>query len=508
VKIVCFLTGLLLLAAGTAAGTAAGREVVKLTITPAWNGHARAEAMGEIAVKIDSDAARKTRVVIQSGRQITEVRFDVDGGVPRTVFVPVPVGADGFVTATAFSDDNRIARSAARLFTPLAGKRFVPMASPQAVDGLPISINVSGLLFLPGSIDTWPHTAAGYAAADAVVLYSGELRRMTADQLNAFGLFAADCGRILLVVTDNSQLEAEIAKAAGCAARFVQRVGNIADLPASLDRLLAQPRPSLPDAAELAPLFDEMAGPARFALLIAFVLGYFAVLGLSVFISRNIWLPLLAIVAMTGLGGVIWYWGVPLTQAVVWGKSTEGDRWRRETVVIHVHGRGKASLRLRPAGYVLDRSSAANDLVPVYEIGRDGSWQEEIIVQTFLFSKHEIVFRRVVGQPPVARLTGSRGKSGLLALGSTLTRGSLLSLDGTLYDVPGLKQRETWHANGNSARQAGTQPERLFVRQTDHRSPALLVFQQGGAPSPLFKNVPGKAWHHLELTPSDERHRN
>lgn len=398
------VAGLACLAAGQPAA-----QDIPITVTAAWNGHAAAGAMSEIAITVTGAVARILRLELPAagtGDLPRSIDITLAPDRPSFVWLPVRPAADGNVRIALDGADRRFDG----VFEPPTANRPVAWVAAARTAATP----ATGAGLAPPVIAgpaAMPRTPQGYDTIAALVLDAAAVPRLDEGQTAALRAYLAGCGRTVVVGFPPPALT-RIDAVAGCggdrlAAVSTDPTGATADT--ALRRLLAMPEPPAPPLPETAaPAHPATTGLAAFAAL-------YAVLAVAVGVFARVWWHLMpAPIVAAALAWWVWTGQPPAGETRLWAVAQPPAETGRYQAALRLDGMSLNTVRLTlPAGARLESWPAGSAVH--HRAGR-----AELIVPTRLYGRDTIRFSGVVDRPAGTGVAGQPVDVAPAALGLAL----------------------------------------------------------------------------------------
>jgi hypothetical protein len=405
-----------------------------LDVSAAFDGWSRPGRQSELRLELGAGAGGRAQLSIDDGARRIETTLVLQSGAPALVRLPVTAGERVHVV---------VVRPAAPALVREFGFRLAeaPLIAWASRDSSAWPQEL-GLQRLPVDATALPHSAAGFAGIDALVLDEATLLRLEPEQLRALAAYLGACGRVVAV----SAAGAALKQVAGCGGGALRIVATTTAAPRALAALFEQPVAEPPRFEVLAHIAEPGLGawPTVAAVVTVYLAAMLALAAADAGARTLILLSLLATVLVAALPGI----GRAPAQLAVWAELAPGD----------LAARYGASLSL-PGSFAGDRTLTLDAVLPAAEpcaaAGRPGGpsiWTWDRGAQRFtavaerlpLFGSERVCFRGVF---PVAARAARIGRAGdALAVTNVgqgaWERGRAL-LQGRVYDLPPLAPGES-----------------------------------------------------------------
>ena len=401
---------------------------VELTAVPAWKGWTRPGRTTEIDVRLSADGATRATLDVVAARQSVSATVELQPG--RVSRLQIAVNSASSIDVEARAPSALPVRRGVSLALSEAPLLGVAVASDERVA-------LDGFHALALMADDLPRNGSAYASVDALIVDAPTLAALDQRQLAALVTYAADCGRLVLLNTEQ-RVRRLLDDAGGCGGRFTMQAKSLAEATTMLTASLAT---SLP--APLSPgSVGELARPSPAtwnAVAVSLAVYFAAAVLVLVFVPSLPAMALTAALAIVGTMAVLQGMS-PRSQLIVWSEGESGTQLARYQAVQRFPGlvRERVRVPLPP-----QLGAAAQSC----EAGQEMRYEVDATSGRATFAEFETrLFRQVTlcysGSFPTqrtiavdARADGSRSVRN--AGSRAWPRGALLA-DGVARDLPAL----------------------------------------------------------------------
>jgi len=307
---------------------------VELTAAPAWKGWTRPGRTTEIDVRLSADSAVRASLDVVAARQSTGATVELQPGRVARLQIAVSSAAAVDVEARAPSAPPvRRGVSLALSESPLLG---VAVASDERVA-------LDGFHALALAADDLPRNGSAYASVDALIVDAPTLAALDQRQLAALVTYAADCGRLVLINTDQ-RVRRLLEDAGGCGGRFTMQAESLAEATSMLTASLATSLPAVLSPGSIGELARP--SPAAWNAVAVSLAVYFAAAVLAL-----VFIPSLPAIVLTSalaiVGTLALLQGMsPRSQLIVWSEGESGTQLARYQAVQRFPGLVRERVRV------------------------------------------------------------------------------------------------------------------------------------------------------------------
>jgi hypothetical protein len=451
-------------------------SALMVSVTPAWNGWARANMPTEVAIRVVGDHGGPLTLTLTDRSMSYTRKASLEPDVELVWRVPLsPPSGEPLHLRAQLGDEPGIEQEITlqRHLTP------APLVAVLADQPIPLggvraeTINVA--------VDSLPFHDSSHAAVDLVLVHRDSLKGMARQQLSALRQHVARCGR-LVIVDFAPAATTSFADVAGCGGRFLVAAETGADLEALVESLLEEPVPQLPSAGSLRALLDGNGMEHQITSLVVFFAIYLCVLVVAVRTRRAPVYFISASMAATLIGLVAWAMTPEHIDRVAWTEMENRATAGRFTLLLRVLGGGDRVTMDLPANVGPLRALQPVNLQVAS--GHDGGGAATVSFDTRLFSQHEFVASGVTALSSPLIVDHSTEVPRIVNSGTGPSPPAVLAWNGGRYSVPSLSPAGDWQPESSPEPWGSGRAEQLFRQRALRETTALLVEYPPGDPLP------------------------
>jgi hypothetical protein len=471
-----WLLALLLLAKSSAAAP------LSLLAEAAWDGALKAGRGTEVILHLQAE--QNARVTIRLPNHAPQLQLQVELQAFRPLRLPVAVRPDPTVPlrVEARTDDGLMASTELRFSIVPAHTRLI--ATALALPTIQADDQVRLAHPAPGQL---PHTPAGYATLDALVLDGDSLAALDAPQLASLHQYLRRCGTLVLVASE-AAARAPLRQIAGCGGRQL----HAADHPAAAGaRLQGHHAAALPDAPRLQELLPAGSHAGWRPLVWFFVLYGLALL----LLARGSHARLLVIPLLGGtLAWLAWTQDDAERQLASWSEIKSGDHSLRYAALLHIRGNGKGTSHTPlPHDLGLPEPQVQGDASEL-RLASDGSRGNSLVVPNRLLVQHRYYSQgSLPWSAPLRLRLGAQGPE-VENPGTHPSTPALLGWNGRRSPVPALQPGERWSPPPQDTPWQTARAEEQLLRLRTQGGTAALLLPHRLLPAEAAHDIEERGW--------------
>jgi hypothetical protein len=447
-------------------------SALMVSVTPAWNGWARANMPTEVAIRVVGDHGGPLALTLTDRSMSYTRKANLEPDVELVWRVPLsPPSGDPLQLRAQLGDEPGIEQEIT-LQRHLAPSPLVAVLADQ-----PIPLGGVRAETINVAVDSLPFHDSSHAAVDLVLVHRDSLRGMARQQLSALRQHVARCGR-LVIIDFAPAATTSFVDVAGCGGRFLVAAEAGADLEALVESLLEEPVPQLPSPGSLRALLDGNGMEHQITSLVVFFTIYLCVLLVAVRTRRAPVYFISASMAATLIGLVAWAMTPEHIDRVAWSEMENRATVGRFTLFLRVLGGGDRVTMDMPAQVGPLRALQSMNLRVAS--GQDGR-AATVSFDTKLFSQHEFVASGVTTGPAPLTVDHSAEVPRIVNSGTGPSPPAVLAWNGGRYSVPPLRPEGDWQPASSPEPWGSGRAEQLFRQRALRETTALLVeYPPGG----------------------------